>query len=61
MTIEDALLAQQEKSRTQPTYRHQPPYPKPSVTSQRELVEVVQVGLALSDELADRLSTMSWT
>ena len=55
-----AVLALNVRQLTQPTYRHDPPYPVPSAANKAELATVIEEGLALYDEIAAAIAKQTW-
>jgi hypothetical protein len=55
-----SALATEAKRLSTPSYRHTPPNPVPNITSQAELGEALDQGLALYDELATMLAAQTW-
>jgi hypothetical protein len=55
-----AADARKVKQLTEPTYRHDPPYPVPRAASKAELAKVIDEGLALYDDVAAAIAKQTW-
>ncbi len=53
-------LALDVKRRTDPQYRHTPPYPTPNIANKRDLLDTLDEGLALYETIAEKIAATTW-